>query len=424
MTTDRDFDRIAMAWLADGPDELSDRVLDAAIDQIHLTRQRRALRVPWRFPTMTTPARVAAAAAIGVLVIGGALFTMRPSSSVGGPSPTPTPSASPTASSALPPLSDTFTSSRHGYSVNHPAGWTITPATRVWAPGTTTLWGDPALDSLTGADVRFVATSQRLPAGQTSAQWLRAYCELGGQGPTTCADVTNVWELIQIAGLNAYVDTNGIPAGGGTVFPGGKLFEALLVTGDRAYVLTMDGNLERAAFDAVLATVQLAPEDAVDLPPLTARFRSPTYGYSIGIADGWTTKPATERWVGPDNSGPVIDQVSMSGTDTSLTAASQKLPIGTTYAAWLASFHENTIANVPKNCDGGDPSTWPAIAIGPETGRLEMLCNAAEALVQVGDRVYVFDWSNARFDKESQLGIASWVRLLESVTFDPGAATG
>jgi len=26
MTTDRDFDRIAMAWLADGPEELPDRV--------------------------------------------------------------------------------------------------------------------------------------------------------------------------------------------------------------------------------------------------------------------------------------------------------------------------------------------------------------------------------------------------------------
>ena len=43
MTTERDFDRIATAWLADGPDELSERVIDAAVDQIHLTRQRRAI---------------------------------------------------------------------------------------------------------------------------------------------------------------------------------------------------------------------------------------------------------------------------------------------------------------------------------------------------------------------------------------------
>ncbi|MEA2673857.1 MAG: hypothetical protein QOI92_1049 [Chloroflexota bacterium] len=31
MTTNSDFDRHASAWLADGPTELSDRVLDAAL---------------------------------------------------------------------------------------------------------------------------------------------------------------------------------------------------------------------------------------------------------------------------------------------------------------------------------------------------------------------------------------------------------
>ena len=78
MTTDRDFDRIAIAWLADGPEELSDRVLDAVVDEIHVTRQRHGLRLPWRFPSMTTPARVAAAAVIGVLAIGGALYALGP----------------------------------------------------------------------------------------------------------------------------------------------------------------------------------------------------------------------------------------------------------------------------------------------------------------------------------------------------------
>lgn len=46
---------------------------------------------------MTTPARVAAAAVIGVLAIGGALYILEPGgSSVGGPGPTPTATISPT----------------------------------------------------------------------------------------------------------------------------------------------------------------------------------------------------------------------------------------------------------------------------------------------------------------------------------------
>ena len=77
MTPDRDFERIALAWLADGPEELSDRVMDAVVDEIHLTKQRHGLRLPRRFESMNTPARVAAAAVIGVLALGGALFAAK-----------------------------------------------------------------------------------------------------------------------------------------------------------------------------------------------------------------------------------------------------------------------------------------------------------------------------------------------------------
>jgi len=80
MNTDRDFERIATAWLADGPDQLSNRVLDAVVEEIHVTRQRRVMRVPRRIPAMTIPARLGAAAAIGVLLFGGALILVRPSS--------------------------------------------------------------------------------------------------------------------------------------------------------------------------------------------------------------------------------------------------------------------------------------------------------------------------------------------------------
>ena len=86
MTTDRDFNQITSEWLGDGPERLSDRVIDAVVDEIHLTPQRHAQRLPWRFPSMTTPARVAAAAVIGVLALGGALYALGPvGSGFGGP---------------------------------------------------------------------------------------------------------------------------------------------------------------------------------------------------------------------------------------------------------------------------------------------------------------------------------------------------
>jgi hypothetical protein len=83
-----------------GPTEAPERAVEAALLQIETTRQERDWHVSWRLPNMTAPFRAAAAAVLGVLVIGGALVVLRPGdSSVGGPGPkpssTPTPVTSP-----------------------------------------------------------------------------------------------------------------------------------------------------------------------------------------------------------------------------------------------------------------------------------------------------------------------------------------
>ncbi len=98
MTDDRSLERAARSWLENGPTEAPDRAVEAALLRIETTPQERDLRIPWRLPKMTTPARVAATAVIGVLVVGGAFFMLgRPGQSgVGGPGPTSTPTASPT----------------------------------------------------------------------------------------------------------------------------------------------------------------------------------------------------------------------------------------------------------------------------------------------------------------------------------------
>lgn len=278
MTTDRDLERVAKAWMASGPDVLADRVLDAIVDEIHLTRQRRALRVPWRFPTMTTPARVATAAVIGVIVVGGAFLILgRPAQTVvGGPGAAPSPaiaSAAPSAASAapstapspsasaivVPALTQTFTSARNGFAVKYPAGWTFTRATKPWAAGKSTLWGDPALDAIQTSDVRLVVASQKLTSGQTQDAWLTAYCQAGGASASSCGP------QVRIGAQTGYLDMDGVPAAGGAIVPGRSVtFDAAVVVGGRGYEFTMDGILDRAYFQAFLDTLTFDPASALD----------------------------------------------------------------------------------------------------------------------------------------------------------------
>lgn len=96
MTDQQEFDRLMKAYFVPGTNELADRVLDAALDEIDHTHQRRPLRASWRFSAMTMPTRIAAAAVIGVLAVGGAyLLTQpgKPAVGVPGPTSTPTPTA-------------------------------------------------------------------------------------------------------------------------------------------------------------------------------------------------------------------------------------------------------------------------------------------------------------------------------------------
>jgi len=97
--TDPLFDQRIADWLEDDPMQAPDQVLEIVLAALPSIPRRRASRVPWRFTTMPTSIRwpLAAAAVIGVLVLGGALYLNRPSQpSVGGPSPTPGLSATPT----------------------------------------------------------------------------------------------------------------------------------------------------------------------------------------------------------------------------------------------------------------------------------------------------------------------------------------
>ena len=92
MNGNTDFDRIAQSWLADGPTEMPDRSLQAALDEVHVTSQQRFGAARRVIPMNGNTWRVAAAAVIGLLIIlGGSTFLGGRQGGVGGP-----PAASPT----------------------------------------------------------------------------------------------------------------------------------------------------------------------------------------------------------------------------------------------------------------------------------------------------------------------------------------
>ena len=104
MSTDRDSTRIVRSWLEEGVTALPDRVLDAVLDQVPATPQRRSWWPAWRFDMNTyTKLAMTAAAVVVVAVVGYNLLPNR--GETGGPSvsPSPTPVA-PSASPASPAM--------------------------------------------------------------------------------------------------------------------------------------------------------------------------------------------------------------------------------------------------------------------------------------------------------------------------------
>lgn len=189
-----DAERILDVFLAPEADRLPDRALDAALDEIARTPQRRAMRVPWRFPLMPALSRATGIAAVVLVAIVGAGGITYFAAGGPGPSPTlpPTPAppatrtASPTvavtpqASMVAPGVYGwkTYTSPVYGYTIPYPDDWSVTErATQKWEPGAPEdgVWDDvffnnapegPADDSMV-----FVALQIPAPAGADLRSW-------------------------------------------------------------------------------------------------------------------------------------------------------------------------------------------------------------------------------------------------------------
>jgi hypothetical protein len=97
VSTDRDVERIVRSWMEEGVTQLPDRVLDAVLDQLPATPQRRFTGWLARMVPLTNhPLGLALTAAVVVALVLGISFLSRPS--IGdnpAPTSTPRPSASP-----------------------------------------------------------------------------------------------------------------------------------------------------------------------------------------------------------------------------------------------------------------------------------------------------------------------------------------
>ncbi len=164
--TENEFDRTAGLWLEDGPTVMSDRALQAALDEIHVTRQRRAWWPARRQPDMNSNIirlGLAAAAVVALAVVGISLLTT--GDRVGGPGPTTSPSPSPSPAASPLPLHDGL----------------LVPGTYVIGPDLTDSWMTCPEPPTPGCDntMRLMFTVPDGWAGISGSIWLAQ----GGNSP-------------------------------------------------------------------------------------------------------------------------------------------------------------------------------------------------------------------------------------------------
>jgi hypothetical protein len=146
MTEQRDFDRLARAWLELGPDLAPERSIAAVLQAVETTPQVRPwLRRPiWRDINMNRFAIAAGAVAVFIFALGGGLLLTRGQPGTGAPAPTasPSPGASPSPSDAGAELPAALAVTWNGEPRAIPGLGTSTRTRLTFTPETFVLTGD------------------------------------------------------------------------------------------------------------------------------------------------------------------------------------------------------------------------------------------------------------------------------------------
>jgi len=244
--------------------EALDFSTDARVDALRAgpTSVRLGRRPTGAFPVS---ASVDFVAVLLVMVFAGLVLLQRtiPGGSGGPPQPTERASASPI---PVPLLTETFVSTRNGFSVRYPEGWSTRAATTSWLPNTLVPMGSPAFDELKLQGVaRLVVASQRLPAGQSEASWVASFEQ--DFYLRRCTGDRAAWPRVRVDGRSGYLDLNAcpLPADEGFSTPD-VAFNVIVFAADRVYRIGLDGVVDLGYFEAFLATVRLDPASAMDPP--------------------------------------------------------------------------------------------------------------------------------------------------------------
>jgi hypothetical protein len=273
MTTERETLQIIGSWMEEGRTRLPDHVLDAVLDQLPSTPQRRTmLGLPWRFPPMPSSARLAltivAIAAVGV--VGLTLVQGPMTGPAASPSPTPSLSlVSPPPSPFTPPPSPftgRFDSAVHGLSISYPAGWETRPATEPWKHDVVTFGAseiDVIIDPTLQADLYIALVSEPL-RGLSGEAWVNGVNGVDVCGPRRDGEgVTGGSYRLDSAKGFAVSRVRGAQ-------PAGCQYVAA-ATETRGYIIRLhvgdEGHPEAYGwgwFESVLETVDLRPEEAID----------------------------------------------------------------------------------------------------------------------------------------------------------------
>jgi hypothetical protein len=261
MTSRSEIERTLDRYLAEGAEQVPDRVIDDALDEIDHTSQRRVMGAPWRFqamPSFLKPA-LAGAAVIAVVVVGGVLLTRGPTDNLGGqPSATPSPSVSTSvdAPSPTPALTDTrnwvsFTSERYGYAIGHPPSWTPTAAVRDWEfetdqPDHLTAAADHFIDRGAAYQILVTAFATDVATGMSEDEWIADFYE---GDPASCSLENKERKAVSVDGHAGmlFIDDNCSDS------------QAFVLVDGRIHVFAIWRANREALLESFLSTVSFQP---------------------------------------------------------------------------------------------------------------------------------------------------------------------